>query len=128
MLEAWLLLEQAQIASGDFDEAAATVIQLSGHSGGQVSPEEAEALEDAVDRDGARAYWAWKIDHLERRQAAGQPVLPSQFAMAYAGLGQNEQAFVYLDSALAEKDPGLFTLRSHPAWTRYATIRASRPW
>lgn len=115
-IDAWLLLEEAQTADGDYDEAVGTIVHLSRQPNADISPAEAEALEEAVHQDGARAYWAWKTDLLSRRQDAGLPVQPSQMAMAYAAQGENDRAFEFLDDALQQGDPGLYTLRSHPAW------------
>ncbi len=116
LVPAWLLLEQAQTAAGDYDEAAQSVVHIAEVDPRMISPEDAEALEDAVDEDGARGYWQWKYDQMEARVSRGAPVPPSQMAMAYAALGDSDQAFHYLGIALDEKDPGVFTLRTHPVW------------
>ena len=59
----------------------------------------------------ARAVLA-ELDELSRDAY----VAPDCFAMVYAGLGDNDQAFDWLEKALAERSPHLNYLKFHPEW------------
>jgi serine/threonine-protein kinase len=43
-------------------------------------------------------------------------VSPTCFALVHAGLGEYDQTFEWLESALAGRDPGLLYLRYYPEW------------
>ena len=109
---AWWGLADAYVALEEYDEAAEALRALSGVDPERVSPAEADALGVAVAENGERAWWAWTLE----RASEARPLAPSRRAMAHAALGQADAAFEALEDALRQRDPGLFTLRSHPAW------------
>ena len=57
-----------------------------------------------------------ELEALQRRAAAGEYASPLELARAYARLGDRERAFGYLDTAFAERSPGLVFLNVDRAW------------
>jgi eukaryotic-like serine/threonine-protein kinase len=72
-------------------------------------PEELAISQDATAvyaKSGAKAAWAREIE-LRKQLAKRRYVDPTDIAYAYAGLGDKEQTFAWLDKAAAEKSSGL---------------------
>ena len=117
MAPAWEMLARSRVASGDV-AAAAGVIGQWHETGTPNAPDESWVLrlEDAVEFEGARGYWAWRLDRLTALAAAGEPVPRMEFAAAHAALGNDDQAFLFLMEALVRAEPGVLTLRVDPVW------------
>ncbi|MCH7491323.1 MAG: protein kinase [Gemmatimonadetes bacterium] len=81
----------------------------------------AEALEAAFSASGARGYWRWRLERLQR-DATVRYVAPSEFAAVYAALGEKDAALEWLEEAYQQRDamelldvwPGHDPLRSDP--------------
>jgi len=74
------------------------------------SPEDVAALRQATEASGPAGVWRWRLDVLTR-MAHESYVSPFDFAVAYALLGQRDQAFEWLDRAYHERSPQLVELR-----------------
>jgi serine/threonine protein kinase/Tfp pilus assembly protein PilF len=57
-----------------------------------------------------------ELDVLADRAAANKYASPLDYARAHARLGDKDEAFRYLDAALAEKSPALVYLKADRAW------------
>ena len=114
---AWEMLTRSHVASGNVTAAAAAVRAWS-ESGGVGAPdvETALRLEDAVEFEGERGFWAWTLDRLRAREAGGDPAPRVEWAAAHAGLGDRDGAFAYLYDALEQGERGLLSLRFDPVW------------
>ncbi len=117
MVGGWEMLAHAHIASGDAG-AAAVAVQQWNESGARGAPDDESAaqLQRAVETSGARGFWTWHLERLNQSDAAGGRVPRSELAGAHAALGNADAAFGYLLQALARGEPGIFSLRSDPAW------------
>ena len=81
----------------------------------------AEALEVAYAAAGARGYWRWQLERLQR-DAADRYVAPSEFAAVYTALGEKDAALEWLEEAYQQRDamellkvwPGHDPLRTDP--------------
>ena len=89
-------------------------------------PDVLAALAHAYARAGERAEAMKLVSELKQAAAEGGNVPPFQIAWAYAGLGDNDQAFAWLERAYEERrirmqwlnvDPLLAPLRSDPRFT-----------
>ncbi len=85
---------------------------------GQV--EEVAALSRAYEISGKDGYWRWMLDY-EKERATRENVRPIFIARIYAQLGNEEQAFEWLEKAYEERDlvgikvdPHLDPLRDDP--------------
>jgi len=75
----------------------------------------ADTLAAAPPAEAARRLERHMLERLdERREHAWVPAMP--FAMLYAQLGERDHALVWLERALAERDPVLLLVRVHPAF------------
>ena len=117
MAPAWDLLARTKISAGDPQGAVGAMEGYSAR-GGEGAPTSAQvrALQDAVNRDGARGYWRWALERLDARAAAGERVSPTERAAALAATGDNEGAFAALEQALTQHDRNLATLERDPVW------------
>ena len=56
---------------------------------------------------------------LQRLIERSPDLAPSQIATAFAWQGNAEQTFIWLDRAIAIRDPGLFGIQDRPAFDRF---------
>ncbi len=97
------------------------------------SPERTAALRAALDVDGVAAYYRWEFEAY-----AGVYRQPTLIAEAHAGLGQDEQALVWIERAMVERgeyflhlyrSPAFDRLRADPRLgTRLAALGLEIPW
>lgn len=75
-------------------------------------------LEQAVEEEGERGYWRWRLEDLEARLRWGQgpPVSSIELAACHAGLGDADAALALLERGAREGDPRIRTVRSDPVW------------
>jgi pentatricopeptide repeat protein len=114
---AWEMLLRAYVAQGDVDEVVDVVDEWR-EAGTRGAPDRAsaQALELAVEEEGAEGYWRWTLDRLREREIQGQPAPRMDWATAHAALGNEDEAFAYLVAALERGEPGALAIRSDPAW------------
>jgi hypothetical protein len=113
---AWDLLLRSRVGLGDLDGALRTASAWSrSGSEGAPSSEEVRELAAAIDGDGTEGYWEWTLQRLEAREN-DDPAPRMAFATAHAALENEEEAFTYLVAALERGEPGIFAIRSDPAW------------
>lgn len=77
-------------------------------------------------RCGAAAAARATLSDWEARAANGVYIGPFQFAVAYAGLGDDAKVFAWLNRAVAERDWQLWELGVYPAFKRYHSNPAFR--
>jgi tetratricopeptide (TPR) repeat protein len=106
----FLLMTLVEIYAGDFAEA----MRL------------ARSNPDAFHRDYTLALAAFSLGQTAESQAARERLIAhlpdqaaSQIAVIYAWQGDDEQAFVWLDRAIALRDPGLFGIQTRPGFDRF---------
>ena len=91
---------------GLYEEAAAARQKewtLSGSSEEEVAGLTAAAI------SGEEDYWRWTLDYWKRKVEQGY-VSPRTFAIAYAALGERDQAFEWLEKAYQVRDALLLTM------------------
>ncbi len=101
-------LAQVYEQQGKFDEAVAELEQALKLS--ERSSEVLATLGHVYATAGRRAEAQKILDELNAL-AKGGTVSPLDFALVHAGLGQSEQAFAWLDKAVAERAPALIYLK-----------------
>ena len=118
----YLELSRNYEAKGMYDEAIAArqkSMTLQGES-----PEDVAALGHAYEVGGIRGAWRWQLERLKERSTR-EDIFPVAFARAYALLGENDQAFEWLEKgyeqhyplmAYVKGDPGFDNLRSDPRY------------
>src|SRR5260370_35433541 len=72
------------------------------------------ALRSAYKTSGARGYWQKRLD-LAKEESKQHP-MSLEMAHLHTRLGNNEQAFAWLDKAYEEHDMWLATLKVEPKW------------
>jgi tetratricopeptide (TPR) repeat protein len=72
----------------------------------------------AFTRAGNRGVQEWRLANLKQQMAAKDYVSPLEFAFAYARLGQNDEAFRWLDKAYDDHVPGLIWLQQNSELNR----------
>ena len=92
---------RAMIEKGSYDDAIATLRKAIAFSGD--SPDEIVELGRAYARAGRRAEALKVIDDL-RQLATRRYVSPASIGSIYAGMGEKDQAFVWFERALEERD------------------------
>jgi TolB-like protein/tRNA A-37 threonylcarbamoyl transferase component Bud32 len=75
-------------------------------------PERIAAMDSACSESGAEGYWRWELKRLEGQYEAH----PTYIAMVYAQLGDEEQAFEWLERAYEQHDGLLYLLKADPRW------------
>jgi len=100
-------------AKGMYQEAIAAYQKAESLSG--ASPAEVAALGQAYAKGGTRGYYLWKIEKL-REKSKHDYVRPVDLAYLYAGLGEKDQAFSYLEKAYQDRDFMLNLLQIEPAF------------
>ena len=125
---AWLGLAEVRRAQGRFDEA------IDARRRGDESPEDAGLRRAYATGHGAAGYREietlaarLQLEALEQRSADGAYVSPLDFARTYAQLGERERAFAMLESAFADRSPGMTFPTSTGPGTPSATIHYSPP-
>ena len=107
-----LLLYKGRILAGQgrFDEALAELERADGLKGFRL-----QFLGWVYARSGRTEKARTVLGELHQR-ARESFVSPTCFALVHAGLGEYDQTFEWLESALAGRDPGLLYLRYYPEW------------
>lgn len=77
------------------------------------SPERTAALRAALDAEGLAAYYSWELEAYARAYRK-----PTLIAEAHAGLGQDEQALVWIERAMVERGEYFLHLYRSPAFDR----------
>jgi TolB-like protein/Tfp pilus assembly protein PilF len=122
--EASLVLARNYVTQGMYQQAIAELEKA--RISNAREPEVLAALAHAYARAGERAEAMKIVSELKQGTAEGGNVPPFQIAWAYAGLGDNDQAFAWLERAYEERrirmqwlnvDPLLARLRSDPRFT-----------
>ena len=109
-------MEQGWRLAGDLSEVVDLVEDRDGDA-------PADALDDAIDRDGVGGYWGWKRAWIAERDAGGLPVSPTVRATSLLAGGDSRGALDWLGRAAREHDPLLGLTRHDRTWDR---VRASR--
>jgi len=107
-------LGHAYVEKGMFTEAFAELNQakeLSENSAGVW-----ESLGYAYAKSGQRDEAIKIINQLQERASRGEYVYPLGIAGIYIGLGDKDQAFVWLDKAFAERTDKLRQIKTHPIY------------
>jgi serine/threonine protein kinase/Tfp pilus assembly protein PilF len=106
----YLLMTLVEIYAGNFQEA----LRL------------ARANPSAFQRDYTLAMAAFSLGQTAESHAARERLIAhlpdeaaSQIAVIYAWQGNEEQAFVWFDRAIALRDPGLFGIQTRPGFDRF---------
>ncbi len=110
---AYIELGDAYVAKGMYQEAIAAYQKAESLSG--ASPAEVAALGQAYAKGGMGGYYLWKIEKL-REKSKHEYVRPGELAYLYAGLGEKDQAFSYLEKAYQDRDWMLNLLQIEPAF------------
>jgi len=115
--EAWDQLMRARVALGQLDRAIDVVARWNAAAApGAPGPQSLATLRQSVARQGARGYWEWRRDYLLGQQEAGNPIVLADLAAAYAAIGDSEQAYDYLDQALAAGESRIYAVPADPVW------------
>jgi len=109
-LALWIL-GFALIGAEQFDEAIRTLEKAAALS--DRSPAVLGVLARAYARGGRRAQALQVVDELQRRRQKGY-VPTAAFLNAYLGLGDTEQAFVWMERAAEERSNIMQFLKVHP--------------
>jgi TolB-like protein/Tfp pilus assembly protein PilF len=113
---AHMYLALAYEGKGMFEEAVSEHKKHSVLQG--ISPEAAEeeaaALREGYRKSGVNGYWRKQIEIYEKRQASHPDVWPplSVVASFYAQLGENDQAFAFLEKAYQQRETDVIYLNS----------------
>lgn len=106
---------------GKYDEAIAEH-ELIVEPRGTENPGYLDQLKEALRQSGSEGYWRKRLD--QAKQKANEKVEyvpPTSVAGFAARLGDNDQAFEWLEKAYEERDEGLTRLKLDP---RYKRLRA----
>ena len=95
---------------GRYEDAIAARQKSMTLSGAQ--PEDVEALGRAYSESGPEGYWTWRLERLEGLYERN----PTDTARIYARLGDNDQAFAWLEKAYEKRDGPMFVLKISPGW------------
>lgn len=114
---AWDMLVRSHVSAGDPSRAVETIREWH-ESGAQGAPSAAAvaSLEEAVRGQGTEGYWSWTLDRLESAESRGRPAPLTEMAAANAGLGNEDEAFRLLFSAIERGDPGVLSVQSDPVF------------
>ncbi len=112
----WDAVERLSVVNGDLDSAVELREARTAQGAVASLGPGADELARRVDDDGVAGYWAWKLDELDAREAAGTPVSPVERAAAHSALGQVDEALALLEEAVRARDPRLASLRTDPVW------------
>jgi TolB-like protein/DNA-binding winged helix-turn-helix (wHTH) protein/Tfp pilus assembly protein PilF len=78
-------------------------------------PEQAKALQAAMDKDGTHGYWRKVLDFAEE-ESKRQHVPPLTLAALHVRAGENKKALDYLDRAYEQRSPRLSWINSQSIW------------
>ena len=88
---------------------------------GTENPTYLKQLKEALRHSGPQGYWRKRLDQAkEKMHETAEYVQPTSVAGFAARLGDNDQAFEWLEKAYAERDEGLTRLKVDP---RYKSLR-----
>jgi len=110
-------LMQASLLAGRGADAAAETQELAKLEGAK--PEQLAAIRRAYERAGLKGLWQFRVETL-REEAKHEYVPPTDFAQAYAQLGDNEQAMAWLEKAYEERDGYVAYIKT---WPMYDPLR-----
>jgi hypothetical protein len=115
--ESWEMLARAHVGLDDAP-GAVDAVERWHDSGAPGAPDQASVanLTRAIQREGSRGYWGWRLGRLQARLEANEPVMRIDLAAAHAGLGDRDQALRYLAEAVDRREPGVLSLRADPVW------------
>lgn len=117
LMPAWDALERLHAARGDFAAAAAVHKQQLVSAGASAEALAAvDELEETVREKGAAGYWEWRRKDLAAREARGESVSHVNYAAAYVGVGEYDQALDRLERAVEAGDRRLLSLPIDPIW------------
>jgi TolB-like protein/DNA-binding winged helix-turn-helix (wHTH) protein len=105
-------LARAYEQKGLYDQAVAAYLrdrELSNLS------QEVAPLKEAYVASGWKGYWTKALDLIKER-AAQRYVSPDEFAVIYAHLGENDQAFAWLEREYEERRWEITAINSDPVW------------
>lgn len=115
--EAWDQRLRAHVGLGHLDRAV-QVVEAWNAAGAPGAPGTAslERLRTAIRNEGARGYWTWRRDYLLAQQEAGNDIVLTDLAAAYAAIGESDRAFELLDRALEDRELRLYAVPNDPVW------------
>lgn len=117
---AHLRLIDVYTETGRYDEALAEQ-ELIVEPRGTENPTYLKQLKEALRHSGPQGYWRKRLDQAkEKMHEKAEYVQPTSVAGFAARLGDNDQAFEWLEKAYAERDEGLTRLKVDP---RYKSLR-----
>ena len=118
---AHLRLIDVYTETGNFDEALAE-LELIVQPRGTENPTYLKQLKEALRQSGPQGYWRKRLDQAKEKMKGKAEYVPPTSVAAFAGrLGDNEQAFEWLEKAYEVRDDGLTRLKLDP---RYQSLRA----
>jgi len=118
---AHLRLIDVYTETGRYDEALAEQ-ELIVEPVGTENPTYLKQLKEALRQSGSQGYWRKRLDQAKEKIKEKEEYVPAtSVAGAAARLGDNEQAFEWLEKAYEERDEGLTRLKLDP---RYKSLRA----
>jgi tetratricopeptide (TPR) repeat protein len=89
---------------------------------GAENPRHLKQLKEALRQSGSQGYWRKRLEQAkEKIKEKAEYVPATSVAGAAARLGDNDQAFEWLEKAYEQRDEGLTRLKLDP---RYKTLRA----
>jgi DNA-binding winged helix-turn-helix (wHTH) protein/TolB-like protein/Flp pilus assembly protein TadD len=120
-VSAHLRLIDVYTQTGRYDEALAEHESIVEPRGTE-NPRYLKQLKEALRQSGSQGYWRKRLDQAkEKIKEKAEYVPPTSVAGFAARLGDNEQAFEWLEKAYEERDEGLTRLKVDP---RYKSLRA----
>jgi len=87
---------------------------VAGDAAGEVA-ERTRALDEALQRAGARGFWQKRLE-IELQNTARETKWAHDVALLYARLGEKDQAFAWLEKAYARRAFELLFLKVGPEW------------
>lgn len=116
-----LRLIEVYMQTGRYDEALAeheSIVQPRGTE----NPKYVKQLKEALRQSGSQGYWRKRLDQAKERMKEKAEFVPAISLAGFAArLGDNEQAFRWLEKAYEEQDEGLTQLKIEP---RFESLRA----
>ena len=115
--EAWDQLLRAHMALGHLEETP-LVVERWNAAGAPGAPgaEGLTRLRTAIQSQGAQGYWTWRRDYLLGQQEAGNDIVLTDLAAAYAAVGEPDRAYELLGEALEAGESRLYAVPNDPVW------------
>ncbi len=115
---AWRGLEEMHLLLGNYAHAAETRARaaLAARDGATPPEQRARTIRHAFVPSDPASYWHARKSDNELREAHGEHVAQLEWAQTALGLGDEDEALRRLESAVAEGEPVLGTLRGNPLW------------